>query len=195
MRDDRREIERYKREPLANQVLGELQNLRNHPKVLLLLGVIVGGWLVLHVLEPQVVRLEDLRTGDCIYIPSPTSGGADSPRPIGTSTDAELGLVQAGAERAPCDGQHSHEVAAVFMFPDKVGADHPGSADLSARQQATCTSAFESYIGHAVSGSRYDLTVVVPTKKAWDAGRRAGACLVSSADGHFMGSRAGGNGG
>ena len=75
------------------------------------------------------------------------------------------------------------------------GAAYPGTAALHERQQATCDAAFAAYVGHAVAGSRYQLTVAVPTEVAWDAGRRAGACVVSGVDGKFLLSRAGGSGG
>jgi hypothetical protein len=44
----------------------------------------------------------------------------------------------------------------------------------------------EAYVGRPATGSTLALTVVVPTQEAWDAGRRAGVCLVSNADGTFM---------
>jgi Septum formation len=194
MRDDRRENERYRHERLVDQVRDELRNLRRQPKLLLLLGLIVGGWAVLQLMQPPVAQLESLRTGDCIYIPTSTGGQVDSGRAIGTQAEAATGLVLAGAERAPCDGSHSHEVADTFTLTGQVGDPFPGFDVLNAREQTACGTAFAAYVGHPVAGSRFELTLVVPTQAAWDKGRRAGACLVSNADGTFLGSLARGSG-
>jgi hypothetical protein len=194
MRDDRRENERYRHQSLLEQVRDEALNLWHHPKVMLLLGLMVGGWVVLQLIQPSVVKLEGLRAGDCIYIPTPSGGQVTSTRAIGTQSEAASGLVLAGAERAPCGGSHSHEVVATFMFPERVGDPWPGFEALNAREQGACEAAFAAYIGHPVTGSRYELTVVVPTQAAWDKGRRAGACLASNADGSFLGSAAKGSG-
>lgn len=194
MPDERRENDRYRRQSLFEQAVDELRGMRRHPRIMAVLGVIVLGGVVLQLAQPQVIRLEDLRAGDCIYIPTPSGGQVDSARAIGTSAEAANGLVQAGAERAPCDGSHSHEVAAAFVLADPSGTPFPGPGVLEERQRATCEAAFATYIGHAVAGSRFDLTVVVPTQVAWEAGRRAGACIVSNTDATFMASRAGGSG-
>jgi len=194
MRDERRENERYQHQSIGDQVVGELRNLRRQPKVLLLIGLVLGGFVVLQLIQPPVLQIEGLRTGDCIYIPTDSGGQPDSIRAIGTSSEAAAGLVQAGAERAPCDGSHSHEVAAAFTFSDASGTAWPGFDVLNTREQGPCEAAFATYVGHAVTGSAMDLTVVVPTQDAWDKGRRAGTCLVSRADGTFLGSKAQGSG-
>jgi hypothetical protein len=194
MKDDRPERERYQRASLADQLRDELANLRRQPRLLLLLGLIIGGFVVLRILEPAVVQVEDLRTGDCIYIPTPGSGEVDSTRPIGLVADQVYGLFQAGAERAPCDGSHSHEVAGVFRFDDLAGEAYPGLAALASREQAACEAAFASYVGRPTAGSALDLVIAVPRDVDWPEGRRAGVCMVSRADGQFLTSRAAGSG-
>ncbi len=74
------------------QARDELVNLRRHPKVMLLLAIIFGGWLVLQVLNPEVAQLEDLRAGDCIYVPTSSSGDIDAVRPIGAAGEVVAGL-------------------------------------------------------------------------------------------------------
>jgi hypothetical protein len=104
------------------------------------------------------------------------------------------GIVRAGAERAPCDLSHGHEVAAAFFLDDLATADYPGATALDSRQRPMCEAAFTAYVGRPSEGSTLELTVVVPDAAAWADGRRAGACLVSNADGTFMSGRAGGSG-
>jgi hypothetical protein len=181
-----REKDRYQRESLLEQILDEIRGARHHPRVLLVLAFMFGAGVILFLLQAPVVKLEDLAAGDCIYIPTPSGGKVDSPRAIGTQAEAAAGLVLAGAERAECSKSHSHEVAATFRYPDPSGTPYPYANDLWGGQRSTCEAAFVSYVGHAIAGSQYELTIVWPTKDAWDAGRRAGACLVSRADGTFM---------
>jgi len=194
MRDERPESERYQHASLIEQARDELVNLWHHPKVMLLLAIIFGGWLVLQVLNPEVAQLEDLRTGDCIYVPTSSSGDIDAVRPIGAAGEVVAGLYKAGAERAPCDASHGHEVAATFVLDGRVDAPFPGAATLDELQMPACEAAFEAFVGRPADGSALEITLVVPDQASWDAGRRAGACLVSNADGSFLSSRAAGSG-
>jgi hypothetical protein len=194
MRDERPERERYQRASLDDQVRDEIANLRRQPRLLILLAVLVGGFVVLRLLEPAVVQVEDLKVGDCIYIPVPGGGDVGSTRPIGSPVDVVYGLLQAGAERAPCDGSHSHEVAAVFRLDDPASTGYPGTGVLTGREGPACAAAFASYVGHPPEGSVFELTIAVPRDADWATGRRSGVCLVSRADGTFMSQRAGGSG-
>jgi len=194
MRDERPERERYQRASVGEQLRDEIANLRRQPKVLLLLGVLIGGFLVLRLLEPAVVQVEDLATGDCIYVPVPGGGEVGSTRPIGSTVDIVYGLLQAGAERASCDGSHSHEVAGVIRFDDPASTAYPGEGTLVERERSGCTAAFTTYVGRPPEGSTFELTIAVPRDVDWDAGRRAGVCLVNRADGAFLDRRAGGSG-
>jgi Septum formation len=194
MGDERPEKERYQRASLLDQVRDELVNLWHQPKVLLVIAVIVGGWLVLQLTTPAVVKLEELAVGDCIYVPTSTSGEIDAIRPIGSAIDVVGGLYRAGAERAPCDGSHGHEVAAVFLLEEPVGAPFPGAVALEARQRPVCEAAFEPFVGRPMDGSALQLTLAVPGEAAWDDGRRVGVCLVNNADGSFLTGRAAGSG-
>ena len=194
MHDERPEKERYQHASLLEQVRDELVNVWHQPKVMLLIAVIVGGWLVLELLNPEVVQLEGLRAGDCIYVPTSSSGEVDVVRPIGANSEVVGGLYRAGAERAPCDGSHGHEVAAVFVLDGPVGAPFPGTAVLTQQQMPACEAAFGSFVGRPAEGSTLAITLAIPDEASWDAGRRSGACLVSNADGSFLSGRAGGSG-
>ena len=193
MRDERPEKERYQHASLWEQARDELLNLWHQPKVLLVIGLIVGGWLVLQLTTPAVVKLEELAVGDCIYVPTSSSGEVDAIRPIGSGIDVVAGLYRAGAERAPCDGSHGHEVAAVFLFEEPAGAPFPGATALEQGQRPVCEAAFEAFVGRPVAGSALQVTLAVPGETAWDDGRRAGACLVNNADGSFLSGRAAGS--
>jgi Septum formation len=194
MRDERPERERYQHAGLLDQARGELENLRRQPKLLLLLALLFGGFVLLKVMEPPVVQVEALQAGDCIYVPNPGAGEVQGVRAIGSSADVVYGILHAGAERAPCDASHSHEVAAVFRLQDLAGTTYPGPGVLADRQQPVCEAAFVTYVGRPVAGSAFELTVVVPRDVDWAKGRRAGACLVSRADGSFLSTRVAGSG-
>ena len=193
-RDERPERERYQHASLLDQARGEVANLRRQPKVLLLLAVLVGGFALIKIMEPPIVQVEALRAGDCIYVPVPGSGDVLGVRATGAAPDVIYGLLQAGAERAPCDGSHGHEVAGVFRLADPEETAYPGPGALTVRQQTACDAAFADYVGRPVASSIYELTVVVPRDVDWARGRRAGACLVSRMDGAFLSARAAGSG-
>lgn len=195
MKREPREHDRYPHVSVAGQALDELRNLRRHPVLLLLLGLILLGGVVLRVLEPAVVQVEGLAVGDCIYVPTPAADDIETTRPLGTATEVVSGLFRAGAERASCDGPHGHEVAGLLALTEPAETAYPGQAALIERTTAACEAAFAEYVGHPAAGSRYELTIAVPRLDDWDAGRRAGACLVSSPDRTFLPSRAGGSGG
>jgi Septum formation len=160
----------------------------------LLLAVLIGGWLFLLLMTPRVVRLEDLSAGACLHVPTSANGDVTAASPVGTPGEVADVLARSGADVAPCDGSHSHEVAGVFTEPDPAGAAYPGQPALEQRHQAACEASFASYVGHPLAGSALELTVVVQAEAGWSAGRRAGACLVSGSDGKFLTSRAGGSG-
>jgi hypothetical protein len=194
MRDERPEKKRYQRASLLDQFRDELRNLRRQPRLLILLGVLFGGFVLLKVLEPPVVQVEGLQVGDCLYVPNPGAGEVQGVRAIGSSADVVYGLLQAGAERAPCDGSHGHEVAAVFRLEDAADAPYPGPGVLTDRERPACEAAFATYVGRPPTGSIFELAIAVPRDTDWATGRRAGACLVSRVDGSFMDRPARGSG-
>jgi hypothetical protein len=195
MKGEQREKDRYGRVGLVGQVVDEARNLRRHPVLVLLLVLVLAGGLILRVLEPEVLQVEGMAVGDCIYVPTSSADQIDVGRPVGTATEVVTGLFRAGAERASCDGSHGHEVAGTLPFTEPAGSPYPGEAALIGQSMDACTAAFAAYVGHPVVGSRFQLTVAVPGQGDWDKGRRAGVCLTSNVDGTFLSSRAGGSGG
>ena len=194
MGDDRPEIERYRREGLGGQLLGELRELRRHPGILTLIVVVIGGFAFLRVTTPQTERIERLRTGDCIYVRAADADTLGS-RPVGSPGEVAAALNRDGAERASCDLSHSHEVADIVAFPEVLGTPYPGTQALIERERPRCEAAFAALVGRPVAGSAFELTIVVPPQAGWDQGRRAGLCLVGRADGGFLQRRAAGSGG
>lgn len=156
--------------------------------------MIVGAWVFLQLSAPRTVRLEDLSVGACLHVPTTSNDNLAAQGQVGSASEVATVLARSGADGAPCDASHSHEVAAVFADPDPAGAAYPGLSALEERHAAACDAAFASYVGHPVAGLALEATVVVQTESGWNAGRRAGACLLSSADGRFLASRAGGSG-
>jgi hypothetical protein len=195
MRDDRREREKYARASIIEQVGDELAILRRNKPVMALLVALVGGWLILTVSRPQSIKASDLRAGDCLYVHA-ADADTDSPtgRQIGSDGMVVSSLFRGGAERAPCDASHSHEVADAWVLDDPLVADYPGQGELTQREQARCEAAFETYVGRASEGSSLALTVAVPPPADWDDGARNAACLVANRDGTFLSGHAAGSG-
>ena len=195
MRDDRRERERYARASIAEQVRGELAIVRRSPPLLALLLALVGGWLILTVTRPQPFRVGEARAGDCLYIHATDADtGNNGGRAIGSDGAVISALFLGGAERAPCDASHSHEVADAWVLDDSLVAAYPGQGELTQREQARCEAAFESYVGRASEGSSLALTVAVPPPGSWADGSRVAACLVGNRDGSFLAGHAAGSG-
>jgi hypothetical protein len=191
MPDDRRERDKYRRASLREQWGDELRKFLGSTPLVALVVALVGGWLVLQLTRPQVLRVPEVRAGDCLYI---RAADADPDlHPIGTESAALLALFEQSAERAPCDASHSHEVADAWQLEGAAGAAYPGRTQLRLAQEARCASAFETHVGHAVDGSTLRLTTGVPTQRAWAAGIRAAVCLVSNADDTFLASPARGS--
>ena len=98
---------------------------------------------------------------------------------LDTETTDKLALV-------PCTDKHHWEAFAVSNLP---GDDFPGNAEVRDQATKACTPAFESFIGIASEDSRYELTLLTPTKETWtQAGDREVVCLVGSSSGGLTGS-------
>ena len=195
MPDDRREREKYGRATLAEQVGDELRTFLGNTPLVALVAALLGGWLVLQVTRPQVVRVTELRSGDCLYIRSADAElVGQRGRPIGSEGGVLLALFEQSAERAGCDASHSHEVADAWQLEGVAGAPYPGLRQLAAGQQARCEAAFEAHVGRPADGSTLQLSTGVPTERAWEAGIRTAVCLVANADGTFLSGPAGGSG-
>lgn len=189
-----RERDRYGHASLREQAAGTVRDLLHSPLALFVLIVVVGGWVFLLVTTPKTVKLEQLTVGQCLHVPNSSTGDPVASRAIGVMSEIQTIVATQGAEVAPCDGSHSHEVAAVFTAPEAAGTLYPGHGQLIDQYRATCQAAFASYVGKPLADSIFELTVVVPMPETWDKGQRAGACLVSRADGQYMGTKAGGSG-
>jgi hypothetical protein len=187
MPDDRRERDKYRRASLREQWGDELRAFLGSTPLVMLVAALVGGWLFLQVTRPEAVRVAEISPGDCLYIRAADAdtdmGGG---RAIGTEGEAVRALFEQSAERAPCDGSHSHEVADAWLLDAPAGAPYPGGLPLMAEQQPRCEAAFEAHVGHPVAGSTLALTAGVPTERAWNAGSRSVVCLVSNADASFL---------
>jgi hypothetical protein len=95
-------------------------------------------------------------------------------------------LYAQGAEKASCDGSHSHEVLLQTVFSDPAGTAYPGEEVLRERNQSACEAAFETHVGRPADGSSLELVVAVPGEKAWDNGVRDAPCLVGDPKGQFL---------
>lgn len=195
MHDDRPEREKYRRASIVEQVGEELRAFWSHKPLVILVAFLVGGWLILRLTEPEYLRVGLLQAGDCIYIrTSDMDTEGTGGRPIGSEGAAIAALYGLGAQRAPCDGSHSHEVALAWVLEDPLVADYPGQGALVDRERARCEAAFEAHVGRPVEGSTLDLVIAVPPPAAWDEGARAAACLVANGDGSFLLEHAAGSG-
>ena len=190
-----RERDRYARASLREQAGDTLTELRSHPGVVALLGVLLGGWLFFTLTRPTYVQVANLEVGDCLYIHA-ADADTDTPtgRPAGTAIGAVAALYGQGAERAACDASHGHEVILTMTFDGAAGTPYPGAAALREPWAGPCDDAFEAWVGVAPDGSELEVVIAVPDEPAWDRGTRAGACMVARADGQFLAGPAKGSG-
>lgn len=96
----------------------------------------------------------------------------------GPCLDLDVGDgVLAGWTEVDCSGPHDVEVTYWATFDD---GPFPGDAYLAERALATCTDAFEGYVGVRADDSVYDVRWVVPSETTWGNGDRQGICLAVS---------------
>jgi hypothetical protein len=205
-----REIDRYQRATLREQLLELLGWFRTHKAIGAILVVFAIGWLTQIVAPPRPADPVDLAVGDCLYARTGSSMDVGpTARPIGPPADVEAVVLAGRAERASCSLSHGHEVSAVVALgaPGSAGASgDPGSAaptpagtgaaamtGIRAFVQARCDAAFEVYVGRSAAGSIYETFAAVPTLERWEAGERTAVCLVARRDGQWMGSPARGS--
>jgi hypothetical protein len=182
-----RERDRYARASLREQAGDLAASARRHPGIVAIIAIVVGGWLVLNLATPTPVKVRDLQAGDCLYIRA-ADADRDSPtgRPAGSSTSAVAALYSDGAEKASCDGSHSHEVLLQTTLADGAGTEYPGRDVLVERTRAACEAAFAEYVGRPPEGSALELIVAVPPDASWTDGVRAAPCLVGDPTGQFL---------
>jgi len=187
MPDNRPERERYAHASLREQVASELRGLSRTPALIALLLAVGGGWLLLNITKPAPAPVDRLAVGDCLYIHAgDAEPDASLGRPIGTDDGALIALYAGGAEHAPCNASHSHEVADAWVLEGSTAAPYPGQVELTTAHTDRCSAAFEAYVGHPVEGSELTFTVAIPPPRAWEKGTRAAACLVSRANGGYL---------
>jgi hypothetical protein len=182
-----RERDRYARASLREQVDDLVASARRHPGFVVVMVLVLGGGLLLTVWTPTPVKVGDLRAGDCLYIHA-ADADTDSPagRPAGTASGAVSALYSQGAEKAPCDGSHSHEVLLQTTLDDVLGAEYPGASALVERNRAACEAAFTEYVGRTSEGSALEPIVAVPPESSWTDGVRSAPCLVGDPKGQFL---------
>ena len=187
-----RERDRYRRASLGEQVREGLVGFWRSRSARLVTAVLLGGFLVLRLLTPQVIPFDELRAGDCVYLRPPGPAElATSVQPI-PATTGDL-LAYTAAERADCNLSHSHEVSESFTVGAAEAAD-PGVDALRAAHQSRCDAALEAYIGSDREGSPYATVLAVPGATAWAGGARYGVCFVFNADRTLLDHRARGSG-
>ena len=182
-----RERDRYARASFREQAGDLVASARRHPGLVLVMVLVLGGGVLLNLWTPAPVDVRDLQAGDCLYIHA-ADADTDSPtgRPAGSSTSAVSALYAQGAEEAPCDGSHSHEVLLQTTLADGAGTEYPGANALVERTRAACEAAFTGYVGRSPEDSALELIVAVPPDASWTDGVRAAPCLVGDADGQFL---------
>lgn len=148
--------------------------------------LIVGGVLLLGYLAGrgpaggvERVAFRDLKVAECLDVrvegvPPDRLASDDSVR------DAVLG---GDAERVPCAGPHSHEVAETTGF--SVGDRYRGEETLTLLARPACEAGFANYVGRDVEGSALGLVIVVPDTVSWQDGQRRAVCLIRRNDGQY----------
>src|SRR5690242_18909480 len=103
MPDTRPERDKYRRASLREQWGDELRGFLGTTPLVVLVAALVGGWLVLQLTKPQVIRVSEVRPGDCLYIRASDANTdvAGSGRAIGSDPEVLRALFEESAERAP----------------------------------------------------------------------------------------------
>jgi hypothetical protein len=178
---------RYARKTVREQVGDMVATLRAHRVAVGVAVVVLAIAAILSLLSGRPIRPGELAVGDCLYVPIPAAADVSADRPIGLPADVEAVLMTGGAETAPCNGSHGHEVSAIvgLRLPLPSGVV-PTQNALRAYAQSVCVQMFPGYVGHPLAGSLYETFAAVPTTEAWNAGQGDGVCLVARADGVWM---------
>lgn len=162
--DGQRERDRYGHQSWRERLSEVPASIRAHPRLAFVAAVFIVGWIVMLLLRPTYVRIDEVAAGDCLYI-----------RPTAS--------VDEFAERASCTASHSHEVLFVQAVAP-TGAPYPDAASL-ADEQAACQAALAA-VGGDDAEPALSTTFVVPSEAAWQAGTRTGVCLAERMDGEFL---------
>ncbi len=178
-----REINRYRRASLLEQLGDVVRWLRSHP-VAAIAVLVLGAGYVAQIVSPQrPTGPTDLFVGECLFARTgainDTEPGA---RPIGGPTDVGSIVLAGAAEYAPCSGSHGHEVLAVIPLTTPTGVYENQEAAV----EVACEARFEPYVGAPKSASTFETFAVVPSLDDWEAGIRTGLCLVARKDGQWM---------
>ena len=85
----------------------------------------------------------------------------------------------------PCDAAHFWEA---FASATLTGTDYPGNSAVRDQGKQACATSFQAFVGVASKKSKYDLSMLTPTKETWtQAGDREVVCLVGSSSGNVTG--------
>jgi hypothetical protein len=188
-----RERDHYPRASLGEQIREGLLGFWRNRAARLIAAALLGGFLILRLLTPQIVPFAELRTGDCVYLRPP--GPAElttSVQPV-PDTTADL-LSYEVAERADCNLSHSHEVTDAFSL-GAAATSYPGVDALVASGGSRCAAAFEPFVGRGHDNSAYTTALAVPAIAAWEAGARYGVCFVFNRDQTLLDHHVRGSGG
>jgi hypothetical protein len=194
-----RESDRYPKATLRQQVedfIGWFPAHRNGTTAIVL---VVGLLILWRLLTSSPVRLEDLRTGDCLFVRTTAATAVVDPGP-GDPASVRQAVLAGGAEHASCDLSHSHEVTGmVDLAGEGAAPGAPPAYDppvLLAAAEDACAPTLATYVGLApgAASTAYTGFAVIPDARSWERGGRTAACLLASADGRFLAGPAHGTG-
>ncbi len=198
---EQRESDRYPKATLRQQAEDFVGWFPAHRNGTAAIAIVAGLLLLWRVITPGIVLLGDLREGDCIFVRTGTATAPIDPV-VGTPAAVRAAILSGGAERAACDLSHSHEVSSVVDLDDHDGVDPAAAAPpawdpagLTASAEEACAGGLAAFLGvpAVTPGTPYVGFAVIPGEREWERGTRVAACLVASADGHFLTARAGGS--
>jgi hypothetical protein len=190
-----RENDRYQRASLGEHLGDLLGWLRSHRFVSVVLLLFAVGWLAQIVAPQRPTGPTDLAVGHCLFArTSDANLVGPGVRPIGLPVAVEAVVMVGGAERAPCDGSHGHEVSTIVPLADlPVPSSGDVIASLRALVQPKCDAEFDGFVGAPAGASIHETFAAVPNEAGWRSGERTGLCLVVRVDGQWMTSPARGS--
>lgn len=114
----------------------------------------------------------DLKTGDCLNLPSD----------LDLKKGAEFSL--SAVQKVECQKPHQAEVIHAFSLADSDKAQFPGMEKLWEQAQQTCTKEFEKYVGTTLENSSLELMPMLPSEESWkDSGDHTALCVAYLSEG------------
>ena len=125
--------------------------------------------------QPEMVPLAKLATGDCMQTPQAYAQNTASIKRYWSSGDIPWGTQ---VPIVPCDSAHGGEVFFAGAIWPTSQANYPGQSTVQQKYSDQCNSQFETYIGVPVANSALTYNGSYPSDASWKEGDRRIFCVA-----------------